>query len=57
MIKIGVTITSINNSGKLEQNYIETDNLLGATRIMLTFKPKRGYRVIEHRIEEVGVLV
>jgi hypothetical protein len=57
MIKIGVTITSINNSGKLEQNYIETDNLLGATRIMLTFKPKRGYRVVEHRVEEVGVLV
>ena len=56
-IKIGVTITSRNNAGKVDLNYIETDSLVGATRIMLTFKPKRGYRVNDYRIEEVGVLI
>jgi len=55
--KIGVTITSMNNDGKIDQRYIETESLLGATRIMLTFKPKRGYRVVQHRVEEVGVLL
>jgi hypothetical protein len=57
MVKVGVTIVSSNEKQKIVENYIETDTLLSATRIMNTFKPKRGYEVIQFRVEEVGVLV
>jgi hypothetical protein len=57
MIKIGVSITSVNNQMKPDFHYIETDSLASAARIILTFKPKRGYRAIEFKVEEVGVLV
>jgi hypothetical protein len=56
-IKIGVTITSVNDAGKIDQHYIETDSLLGASRVMLTFKAKRGYRAVEFQVQEVGVLL
>lgn len=56
-VKIGVTVDCVNDKGKFDQVYIETDNLLGATRFINTFKPKRGYRAVEFHIQEVGVLV
>jgi hypothetical protein len=53
--KIGVTIICANKT-KYDRAYIETDSLLGATRVINTFKPKRGYEVVKIEIEEVGVL-
>lgn len=62
--KIGVTVVCVSvkretnkHYGKVDRKYIETDTLLGATRIINTFKPKRGYEVVKVEIEEVGVLV
>jgi hypothetical protein len=53
--KIGVTIICATKT-KYDHVYIETDSLLGATRVINTFKPKRGYEVVKIEIEEVGVL-
>jgi hypothetical protein len=54
--KIGVTIIS-SNEKKYDHNYIETNNLVGASRIITTFKPKRGYEVVKITIEDVRVLL
>jgi hypothetical protein len=54
--KIGVTIICTNGK-KYDHVYIETDNLLGASRIINTYKPKRNYSVLEVNIKEVGVFV
>jgi hypothetical protein len=53
--KIGVTVICVGKT-KNDTVYIETDSLLGATRVINTFKPKRGYEVVKIEIEEVGVL-
>lgn len=55
--KIGVTVVSTNDKNRYDHNYIETDTLLSATRIINTFIPKRGYRAISFKVEEVEVLV
>lgn len=54
--KIGVTIICENEAGKTTENYIETDTLLSATRIMNTFKPKRGYKAKQFLVKEVTTL-
>jgi hypothetical protein len=54
--KIGVTIVCTNEK-KYDHVYIETDSLLGATRIINTYDPKRGYRVVNVKIEEVPALM
>jgi hypothetical protein len=56
MNKIGVWVIE-EKDGKVKEKYVETDTLLSATRIMNTWKPRRGCKVIQFRIEEVGVLV
>jgi hypothetical protein len=53
--KIGVNIVC-ENGKKYDHVYIETDSLLGATRIINTYQPKRGYKVVHVRLDEVGVL-
>jgi hypothetical protein len=55
-VKIGVTLVCSNDK-RYDHVYIETDTLLSATRIIHTYQPKRGYRVVNVKIEEVGVLV
>lgn len=57
MIKIGITVVEQNQNGKVFEKYVETDTLLGATRFMNTYKPKRGREVIQWRVEEVGKLI
>lgn len=56
--KIGVEIITVSNktNGKVKHVYIETDSLLGATRFINSFQPKRNYSVAMIKIEEVGVL-
>jgi hypothetical protein len=53
--KIAVTIICATKT-KYDHVHIETDSLLGATRIINTYKPKRGYEIVKIEIEEVGVL-
>jgi hypothetical protein len=55
--KVAVTIISANTKEKIVENVIETDTLLSATRIMNTFKPKRGYKVVQFMVQDVEVLV
>lgn len=57
MNKVGVTILCANEKEKIAETYVETDTLLGATRFINSFKPKRGYYVVHIMIEEVGRLV
>jgi hypothetical protein len=56
MIKIGVTVYE-SKDNKVKEKYVETDTLLSATRLMNTWKPTRGWDVIQFRVEEVGRLV
>jgi hypothetical protein len=56
VVKIGVTIYC-ESKHKRYNVYLETDNLVGATRIVNTFKPKRNYEVKQVVIGEVGKLV
>jgi len=46
-----VTIYSMKD-GKKDIYETETDSIIGATRIIMTFKPKRGYEVVKYRIEK-----
>lgn len=54
---VGVTLICQNETGKLDTKYFETDTLLSATRIMNTFKPKRGFELVKTIIENVRVLL
>jgi hypothetical protein len=56
MNKIGVWVIEEKN-GKVKEKYVETDTLLSATRMMNTWKPTKGHKVIQFRVEEVGRLV
>lgn len=53
--KIGITIVCTNEK-RYDHVYIETDSLLNATRVINTFQPKRNYRIVNIRLEEVAVL-
>jgi hypothetical protein len=61
--KIGVEIITIsksrvgNTKGGVAHVYIETDSLLGASRIINTYKPKRNHEIVEIKIKEVAVLI
>jgi len=58
MRRIQVTIITANkDNNKTHMNVIETDSLLSYVRIIRTFKPKRGYRIVKTMMEEVEVLV
>lgn len=56
MNHIGVWVIE-ERDGKVKGTYVETDTLLGATRIMNSWECKRGWEVIQFRVEEVGRLV
>jgi hypothetical protein len=55
MNHIGVSVVE-EKDGKVKERYVESDTLLGATRIMNTWIPTRGWEVIQFRVEEVGRL-
>jgi hypothetical protein len=52
---IGVWVIE-EKDGKVKEKYVETDTLLGATRIMNSWKCGRGWEVVQFRVEEVGRL-
>ena len=51
-----VTIYSMKD-GKKDIYETETDSRVGASRIIMTFIPKRGYEVVKYRIEKEWWLV
>lgn len=51
-----VTIYSMKD-GKKDIYETETDSKINITRIILSFKPKRGYDVMKYRIEKEWWLV
>jgi hypothetical protein len=57
MIKYCVRIASENESGKVIENEFEAESVFGATRIIHTFKPKRGYTPFHWQVEKVEVLM
>jgi hypothetical protein len=57
MIKYCVRIASENESGKVIENEFESESVFGATRIIHTFKPKRGYVAFHWQVEKVEVLM
>lgn len=57
MTKIVVTIIERNDKDKSHMKVIETDTLLGATRIVNSYKPTRGYKIAKVMIEEVESLI
>ena len=46
-----VTIYSM-KAGKKDIYETETDSIVSVSRIIMTFKPKRGYQVVKYRIEK-----
>jgi len=48
-----VKVVSKNSkTGKLHKDYFEENSLNNATRIILTFKPKRGYTVVTYNVNK-----
>jgi hypothetical protein len=56
MVRLGVTVVEEKN-GKTRERYVESDTLLGATRLMNSWSCGHGWSVIQFRVEEVGRLV
>jgi hypothetical protein len=56
MVRIGVTVVE-EKDGKVREKYVESDTLLGATRLMNSWSCGHGWSVIQFRVEEVGRLV
>lgn len=52
---IEVTIVCASET-KYDHVKIQTDSLLGATRFINAYQPKRGYKVVMVQIQEVLVL-
>jgi hypothetical protein len=57
MTKIGMTIAEQNEMGKVKETYVEFHKLVDATQFMEKYKPKKGWSVIQFRLDEVGVLL
>lgn len=57
IIRVQVVITSVNKAGKTDIAVCKTNSILGATRVMITFKPKRGYWPVKYVVEEVEELL
>ncbi len=57
MNRIEVTLIGVNKEGKTCMSVVETESLLGAVRIVMTGKVKRGYKLVKYVIEEKDVLV
>ena len=57
MNRYAVSIKTVNPKGKIVHDFFETDNMINATRILLTFKPKRGYLLIQANVDVFNPLV
>jgi hypothetical protein len=61
MTKIGLTIveekTDTKNVGVVRETYVEFHKLLDATQFMEKYEPKKHWKVIQFRVDEVGVLL
>lgn len=56
MIKFSIVIVSFNSAGKIDVYEDEADSLGSITRIMRTFKPKKGYKPKQYLIDEIETL-
>jgi hypothetical protein len=56
MRKYCIRITSVNENDEVIENEFEAETMFAATRIIHTFKPKRGYRAFHWMIDEVEIL-
>lgn len=52
-----VTIHCFNNEGKQSVEHIPADDLVGATRVIITYKPKRGFDPVKFTMEKEVVLI
>lgn len=52
-----VCITSENAEGRICIDTMEQPNMIGVSRILLTFKPKRGYIPVKWDVERIDKLV
>ena len=52
-----VTIFSMNKQEKTKQWYVECDTMQDVTRVLLTYKPLRGYEIVHYEIDPVEQLV
>jgi hypothetical protein len=57
MKKYTITIISSNAKQKILEEVFYEDNMIGVTRCLLGYKPKRGYEFVTSHIDLVEVLV
>jgi hypothetical protein len=55
--KYYVTIITANDNGKTHDQGFECEDMVAVCRVLLTFKPKRGYDFVTSHIDRVEVLV
>lgn len=52
-----VTITMVNKKGNVIEEKIETDSKVGVSRIILTFKAKRNYEIVDYLVTPTVTLI
>lgn len=52
MEKYILTITCFNTKGQQYKEHIECDDMVGVSRAMITFDPKRGYEAVRWTVEK-----
>jgi len=52
MAKMVVTLVSVNADGNPFMQVVETNSLLGAVRIIISAKAKKGCKLVKYVIEE-----
>jgi hypothetical protein len=57
MIKYYLTIITANDNQKLKEHGFECVDMVDLSRILLTFKPARGYDFVTAHIDRIEVLV
>jgi len=50
-------VVTENKNGRITEHYQEVGDLKSAARIMLTFKPKQGSKVVGFKVDELPYLV
>lgn len=56
MEKWQVTITGLNDKGKKDFYVDNVDTLEQVCRVIMTFKSKRGYEVVEYHVDRIDSL-
>lgn len=52
-----IRITQINKSGKTHETTFECENMISVSRIILTFKAKRNYEIVEYLVTPYKTLI